>query len=103
MREIRLSGSEGGGGRRVSPYPYWPSTCYARHAPQALKTIAGAGGFHARRTSGSSTTVSTWCDIRGHRRLDGHLRSFVHNIIGVPSRAVLQLRAAFACVARSRP
>jgi hypothetical protein len=25
MREIRLSGSEGGGGREASPYPYLPA------------------------------------------------------------------------------
>ena len=30
MREIRLSGSEGGGGRRASPYPYHREPCVAR-------------------------------------------------------------------------
>jgi hypothetical protein len=30
MREIRLSGSEGGGGREASPYPYQSATRYRR-------------------------------------------------------------------------
>gem|GEM_PF-1847899 len=43
MREIRQSGSEGGGGRKVSPYPYLGASRGVL-SPYTLAAAAGGAG-----------------------------------------------------------
>jgi hypothetical protein len=39
MREIRTSGSEGGGGRKASPYPYFSIARYAGYADTDFRAL----------------------------------------------------------------
>ena len=59
MREIRLSGSEGGGGN-ASPYPYPTRTEFAKDAiPVSKHPMAIAGSSPAMTGFGSTCSTST--------------------------------------------
>jgi hypothetical protein len=76
MREIRLSGSEGGGGREASPYPYLPGNLQTSNDRPIAVAKSGAGSTSSRPLAAAGIRAVERCGgtisrTRGFRRQCG--------------------------------